>query len=228
MKAIALALLVLVPTVALSQKEGRVTCRFIAMKGAKPPAMINVGPGDFEVEVTMRSNILSQDVICAKQGNNLHFATTGDGKPAAVVAIPNNVRNAILVFGRAANEPGKLPWRVFVIEDSPKKFPHSGAFVANFHNQAIRFIIGEEKAMLKPAGSHGFPRPDKRDNFNMAPVVFQFQNNKDEWITASETMLRFIPGLRYLMFAYVDPISRRPSVTTVKDFKLPDPPTAKK
>jgi hypothetical protein len=131
----------------------------------------------------------------------------------------------ILVFVNGAKTPNALPWRVFVIEDSDKIFPDGGAFVANFHSGDIRFIIGENKIMLRPAGSHGFGLPKERDAFNMAPVVFQFQQ-EEEWITASESLLRFLPGMRYLIFAYVDPDSGRPQISTFQDVKPFTPPAA--
>lgn len=219
MRSLALLLLVLTPAASLAQGEDKITCRFIALKGSEPPELVNVGAEDFEAPVKMRSGILSPDVVCAKKGNTLQFVTADDRKPAAQGTVPAGVRNAILVFGSAGKNPGQLPWRVFIIEDSPQRFPNGGAYVANFHSQNIRFIIGGDKVMLQPAGSRGFPQPKVRDDFNMAPVIFQFQNSRNEWTTARETMLRFTPGLRYLMFAYLDPVSRRPSVTTVKDFK---------
>ena len=72
--------------------------------------------------------------------------------------------------------PHALPWRVFVIEDTPKNFPDGGAFVANFHNKDIRFVIGEQQDHAPPrAPPMASPGRTKRDDFNMAPVVFEFR-----------------------------------------------------
>lgn len=203
------------------------SCRFLAMdSAAPPPPLLNVAEEGAEIPCTVTTNTLSAEVACFAKGTVLSFISSGDRKPAANATIPANVSNAILVFVAAAKAPNALPWRVFVIEDSAKNFPDGGAFVANFHNQDIRFVIGESKIMLHPAGFHGFPLPAKRNNFNMAPVVFEFlQENK--WRTASESMLRFLPGMRYLIFAYVDPSSGRPRIATFQDFKTsskPKPP----
>jgi hypothetical protein len=107
---------------------------------------------------------------------------------------------------------------VFVVEDSPRGFPDGGVFVANFHQQDIRFLIGEHKILLRPSDAHGFARPAQRDEFNMAPVIFQFFH-EGTWRTASESALRFVPGLRYLIFAYVDPASGRPRIATIQDLR---------
>lgn len=223
MRALRLFLPLLLLATALAQEGGKVTCRFLALDGGKPPtALINLAADGAETPCAVPANTLSPELACGLKDNALHFLSAGDRKPAATAKIPAGLKRAILVF--VAAEPGAagLPWRVFVIEDSPKNFPEGGAFVANFHRQDIRFVIGENKTMLKPGGSHGFPRPEKRDEFNMAPVVFQFQQ-KEVWTTASESMLRFAPGLRYLIFAFVDPASGRPRISTYQDFRRADP-----
>jgi hypothetical protein len=225
MRSLSLCLLLLCPLSCLAQDARKVACRFLALGADKePPPLINVGPDGAEIPCVIPTNTLSPDSTdCSAKGDSIQFLSADDRKPAATAKIPANLKSAILIFVAAPNKPGTPPWRVFVIEDSPKNFPEAGAFVANFHSQDIRFVIGENKTMLKPGGNHGFPRPDKRDDFNMAPVIFQFQQ-KDAWITASESMLRFVPGVRYLILAYVDPASGRPRISTYQDFKRTAPP----
>ena len=161
---------------------------------------------------------MSPVIICNTKGNFINFFSEEDRKPAASATLAPHVKAAILVFVPAAKTAGGLPWRVFVIEDSDKNFPDGGAFVANFHVQDIRFTIGKTKEQLHPGAFHGVARPEPRDAFNMAPVVFEFQQDK-AWRTASESKLRFVPGLRYLIFAYVDPVSQRPRICSLQDIK---------
>ncbi|MEM1085184.1 MAG: hypothetical protein AAGI48_13815 [Verrucomicrobiota bacterium] len=220
--AIVPALLFLLPATGVAQEEkGKpITCRFISLGNDRPPELLNIGDKDFEAKVKMRAGLISQEVQCMMMGNKLSFISADDRKPAAEAAIPDGIGEAILVFARAPKGgKNKLPWRIFVIEDSPKKFPNGGAHVANFHGGNLRFVIGEQKLGLKAGGSRGVDRPEKRDDFNMAPVIFQFEGKDGKWTTASETRLRFAPGLRYLMLAYVDPQTGRPRITPVKDFK---------
>ena len=219
MRVLCLCLLLLGPGISNAQDSKKVFCRFLSLDSAKPPPpLLNYAEQGVEVPCTVNTNSLSPETACFTKGNILSFMSTSDRMPAATAMIPANVNAVILVFIAAPKAPNALPWRVFVIEDSPKNFPDGGAFVANFHNQDIRFIIGDSKIMLHPAGFHGFAIPAKRDNFNMAPVVFEFLQN-DKWRTASESMLRFLPGMRYLIFAYVDPPSGRPRIATFQDFK---------
>lgn len=204
----------------------KVTCRFLTLdRDAPPPPLRCMADKGTEVDCTVYTNSLSPETACFAKGNILTFISTADRKPAATATVLPNINAFILVFVAAAKAPKALPWRVFVIEDNPKNFPDGGAFVANFHNKDIRFIIGDSKIMLRPAGSHGFAMPAKRNNFNMAPVVFEFlqmdeYRQKDMWKTASESMLRFVPGMRYLIFAYVDPVSGRPRISTYQDLSV--------
>lgn len=201
-----------------AQQEGAVVCRFVGLEGAPPPPpLVHVGAGGADVPCDIPPATFSPPTPCTLKDGAIHFLAKADRKPAATARIPAGVNKAILLFVAGAPGQDALPWRVFVIEDSPKNFPDGGAYVANFHQQDIRFVLGQSKLMLKPGSAHGFERPEKRDAFNMAPVIFQFQQ-KEDWRTASESMLRFTPGVRYLIIAYVDPASKRPRIATYQDF----------
>lgn len=220
MRTLCLLLLVICPAMLHAQESRKVGCRFLCLNAdAPPPPLVNIVDKGSEVSCSVNTNSVSQEVICLATDNVIHFLAAADHKPAANATIPANVHAVILVFVAVAKDANALPWRVFVIEDSVKNFPDGGAFVANFHSQDIRFLIGESRIMLHPAACHGVARPEKRDNFNMAPVIFEFQQN-DSWHIAKESMLRFLPGMRYLIFAFVDAASGRPRVTTIRDFRV--------
>lgn len=228
MRALCCCLLLLCPAVSHAQEFRKLSCRFLSLDSSSPtPPILNVAEKGAEIPCTVYTNSPSPAIFCYAKGNTINFISAADRKPAAAATIPAEGNAFILVFLAAAKAANALPWRVFVIENSDKNFPDGGAFVANFHNQDIRFIIGENKNMLRPAGSHGIPRPEKRDNFNMAPVVFEFLQ-EDKWRTASESMLRFLPGMRYLIFAYLDPESGRPRIVTYQDLRhVAKPPKPK-
>jgi hypothetical protein len=218
-----LLLALLLPALASAAPESRlVHCRFLLF-GSEDSASSDKG-GEITHQI---SNInLSEPTDCSATDNKILFLS-GDHKPAGAAVIPATVSTALLVFVKVpSNDPAAPPWRIMAIEDSPKNFPDGGAFVANFYNKDIRFIIGEHKGMLHPAGNHGYALPAQLDSFNMAPVKFEFQQ-EDQWRTASESSLRFLPGMRYLIFAYVDPSSGRPRINTIQDIARPVPKAAK-
>ncbi len=217
MRTLWFCLLLLHPAYIKAQEGRKVDCRFVTLSSdISPPALLTASADGVESPVAVPNGALSAVSACFSKTNTFAFLSAADRTPAATATIPAGVKSAILLFVAVPKAPGSLPWRVFVIEDSAKNFPDGGAFVANFHSQDIRFVIGETKIMLHPAGSHGVARPTQRDDFNMASVAFQFQQG-DTWRDASESMLRFLPGMRYLMFAFVDATSGRPRVVTFQD-----------
>lgn len=223
MKAILLAALFLPSALVSHAQESRpVRCRFLSFGGTgASTTAIAMSDKGAEISCPLSSSALSPQIVCMAKGNAIPFFTPGDKKPLATATIPAGVSSAILVFVQSpkkAGAPEEVPsWRIMMIEDSPKNFPDGGAFIANFYSNDIRFVVGEHKGMLHAAGSHGYPMPNERDAFNMAPVVFEFVQD-DKWRIANESSLRFLPGMRYLIFAFVDPISGRPRISTIQDF----------
>lgn len=227
-----LPLLLLALTSPLAAQELRpVTCRLLWFDHAPPPALVHVGEKQLEIRCPLDGHVISPPVRLTANRGTITFLHEETRKPAATVTVPAATKSAILVVVPTAEAaadipPAARPLRIFLIDDSPAKFPDGGAFVANFYRQDIRFVIGEQRNLLRPGGSHGFTRPQQRDPFNMAPVVVQFQQD-DAWRTASESTVRFIPGSRHLIVAYVDPASGRPRIATFCDIKPPpEPPPA--
>lgn len=201
-----------------NEDSRQVACRFLSFGGnAASPKSVQTKPLKGEgVNCPLPTSQLSPKITCAAYSNTIRFVTEG-GKPAGVAKIPSSATAAILLFVPApADKPDGAPWRVLVIEDSAKNFPDGGAFVANFHSGNIRFVLGEHRGALRPGGLKGYARPSERDTFNMAPVVFQFQQ-EDKWRIGNESALRFLPGMRYLILAYTDPTSKRPRIRTIQD-----------
>jgi hypothetical protein len=192
------------------------------LQGSKvPPALIAVASKDDGVAFKVSSDSFSPPVACPAIDRVVTFVSAGDKSPAAVATIPAGVTNAILLFLDSGSDKAANPWRVFVIDDSSKKIPDGGAFVANFYNHDIRFIIGENKITLKPGGTTSVKMPEQRNGFNMAEVLFQFQQGKD-WVTPTQTMMQFAPGMRYLFFAFVDRLGQ-PRMSPYQDTFQPPP-----
>jgi len=230
MRFILLAIAVLLPALLHAQDGRSVRCRFVSFGSVGPdPTALAVSDKGGEVTCSLPGSQLSEPVMCTAKNNVISFLSPSDRKPLASATIPAGVSAAVLVFVKTPQKPDAAaeasPWRVMVIEDSPKNFPDGGAFVANFYNSDIRFVIGEHKGTLRAGGSHGYAMPAERDTFNMAAVVFEFIQN-DKWRTANESSLRFLPGMRYLIFAYVDPTSGRPRIKTYQDMAAPAPAAA--
>jgi hypothetical protein len=219
-----LSALLLVPAIISADEARQIHCRFLSFGGnGEPASIIAVSGKGTEITCPLPTTQISPKIVCFAKDNAIGFISSADRKPFATARIPAAINSALLVFVKTPVKPeakSTAPaWRVLVIEDSHKNFPDGGAFVANFYSKDIRFIIGEHKGMLHAAGAHGYAMPKERDTFNMAPVVFEFQQG-ESWRTANEGALRFLPGMRYLIFAFVDPVSGRPRINTYQDVAL--------
>lgn len=221
-------LLVAANSLCSAQEVRQIDCRLLAFGSiGETKSAIAVSARGEDVSCPLSSTHLSKKVVCDAKDNTISFLSSTDRKPLASVAVPPGVRQALVIFVRL-EKPGSEAaassgWRAFLIDDSPKNFPDGGAYMANFYSDDIRFVIGEHKGMLRAGGNHGYSMPTKRDDFNMAPVTVEFRNG-EKWRIANESSLRFLPGMRYLIFAYVDPASGRPRINTYQD--LADPAAA--
>jgi hypothetical protein len=193
-----------------------VKCRFLCFQ-TQPPPFVTLNSKGEPIPIALGPDEISTSVVCnADEGNHIPLIDPLDLKKAiGAVTVPAGSKAAIIIFlPVAADEPPAS--KILVIDDSPEKFPDGGAFVANFQTQEIRFTIGERKLMLKAGTTCAVPKPEQVDDFNMAPVVFEFRKD-EKWRTARESTQRFLPGIRYLMFCYIDPQSGRPRVSTFED-----------
>ena len=223
MRFFSVLLLIFSSTLVHAQEGQKVNCRFLCLDtNATLPTLLTTSANAGEISIKITAGAITESFPCFSKTATFSFLSSIDRKPVAEVKIPANMKSAVLVFLPSPTTSNALPWRIFAVEDSSKNFPNGGAFVANFHTDDIRFIIGENKLMLKPTGFCGVMLPTKRDAFNMAPVVFQFQQGEN-WRNASESMLRFLPGMHYLMFAFVEAASGRPRIVTFQDAKPPTP-----
>lgn len=205
-----------------AQEVKAVACRFVALEET-PPAMLNIAGEKNQVAVKVLSNRISDPIECFTVDGKLSFFDAGTKQPIVSTPVPAKIKQAIFVFLKVDKE-GKPAWKLFPIENTAESFPAGGSHVVNLHSSDIRFILGQTREVLKPNQSKGFQMPTQRDDFNMAPVVFQFKNSRDEWINGKETSYRFLPTSRFLLIAYIDPRTKRPRVKTFKDTIRPKIP----
>jgi len=96
--------------------------------------------------------------------------------------------------------------------------PSRGAFAWAVMDEGVKVRINTPYVdeATTPGMKTAWLGTGERDPFNMAPVIFEFLQG-DQWRTANESTLRFLPGIRYLIIAYVDHDSGRPRVSPLQD-----------
>lgn len=95
-----------------------------------------------------------------------------------------------------------------VINASLDDIPDDGALVMNICAEDLRVVIGEHKILLKAGRSVGVARPSKRNDYNMASVVFLKQET-GEWKVQAETAVRFPEDQQQFFVAFPDPKRKR-------------------
>lgn len=192
------------------------TCRLLNFErgGNGNNELIVVDQEGLPVQCKLPSDSLSKPVKLPVIERKLIFRREIAEPPVAIATVPSGITEALLVF--LPSDDPKFDYRPVVLDGSKKGFPESGCLVLNIYSEEVRFILGEHKIMLPPGKTAKLERPEQRDNFNMAGVVFQFKTDKG-WRAAYETMSRFPEGQRHLYIAYVDPKSKRPKVRSYRD-----------
>lgn len=200
-----------------------VSLRLVCFDEATPLSALVAGSEKGEkINVTISSNSFSAPILWEDGLKTISFYSAKDSLFVATATLPAKIKSAILVLSPSPKDQNTSPWKITVIDDSPKNFEDGGALVANFFTNDVRFIIGDETLTLKPGESRNIPKPKVRDDFNMALVASQFQKG-EAWVNTSENMLRFLPGSRYVIMAYSDPNSANPRILSMQDNK-PSPP----
>lgn len=205
-----------------AQEKQSIECRFIALD-QKPAPLVNKADEGQETPIEVLSSQISKPINCVAIDGRLSFLDKNTGKPVASLAVPKKLKKAILVFIKNPKKEGE-DWKIFPFENTPEAYPPGGARVINLHGSEIRVLLGKKGKTLKRFESAPFTRPEERDKFNMARVTFQFKNKKEEWVTVENTGYRFVPPRRFLIFAYLDPNTKRPRVKSLGDIPPPAEP----
>lgn len=215
---ILLFVLFALPSLIHADEDGRISCRLLNFQrdGGGLDKLYVVDPASGEqIECKVRRDKLSEPVRLPLANGSLVFRLSpGDAEPASTAVVPKAIRKALVLFLPTADE--KQKFRTVVLDGSEKSFPESGCLVLNLYSENVRFILGENKILLPAGKTVTLGRPEERDNFNMAGVIFQF-NAKGEWRSAYESKSRFPKGQRHLYISYVDPKTRRPKVRAYRD-----------
>ncbi len=125
------------------------------------------------------------------------------GPAVAIATVPAGMKNGLVMCFPSGAKEGEPPYRTVVVDISLKGIPKDGALVMSVFPEDVRVVIGEHRILLKPGKSAGLKRPQKRNDYNMAPVVFQAQEGA-EWKTAAETLVSFPPDLRQFFVSFPD------------------------
>lgn len=204
------------PMILLAHATARaaVECRLLwCDPQQEAPALVHADPENTLQPLALAALRIQPPVLLYPREGTIRLFHADDRSAACTVKIPSAVRRALMLL-----MPGETrrSLRAVLVDDAPGRVPDAGACVVNLSKVHIRLALGEHRALIAPGADHPLACPQERDDFNMAQVLFQFERD-GSWRTASETRLRFAPGMRHLILAEHDARSGRPRVRTFTD-----------
>ncbi len=155
-------------------------------------------------EIIFSATFPSSRVKVPVFGGKVTFLDPADpgGKPLARTSIPSGLKDVLIMFfpNPDQNEDA-TSYKTVAIDASTSGIPEDGALLLNLDTKDVRAVVGEHRIILKPGKKAGLKRPQKRNDYNMTPVVFLQQKNED-WKTVVETLVRFPPGVQQFFVSY--------------------------
>lgn len=128
------------------------------------------------------------------------------GTPVATATIPPGVKKAFVMFFPAPpveeEEIGPI-YRTVVLDASKANIPEDGALLMNICAVDLRVIVGDIKILLKAGKTAAIQRPSKRNDYNMASIVF-LKEEKSEWMVQAETVVHFPEDKEQFFIAFPD------------------------
>ncbi len=221
-----LPILMLVLTPIIQAAGSRpVSCRLLAPGGAGGAASVVVQQDDGgEAAIPLSSNTVSREVTCLAKDNVIRFLSGSENSPVAEAMFPDGMKSVLLIFYRQGSgnedavegESVNPEWKVLVVDDSAGRYPKGGGLIANCNPTEARYSVGSKQEVVPSCDSRTFGMPEVRDEFNMASVKVEVRDG-EHWKLASESSLRFLPGIRYMIISYPDLRSGRSRVEIVRD-----------
>ena len=141
---------------------------------------------------------------------------------ASVVAraqLPPELRQAIVVVVPAPR-PGRMLYRMVIIDDSDKAFPFGESEVLSFVGLEIGIHVGEHKLMVRPWKKGRVPHVKKANDYHMAQTNFHYKANDGSWVPFVERQLQYTNASRRIFIIHATPEALQPTVTTIVDTDL--------
>lgn len=160
------------------------------------------------MEIAWRDRSVAQ--ACDGPGSLVFTQTiVRDGKstelPVATAEIPEGMTRALLVFGRnTVREPGAMPYRVMVIDDSYAVFPGQSVRFINHSSVEMAGSLGEQVFTVAPGRDQVVPATLSASG-QLLSLRLARRDAAGGWRKLRSTMLAMPAGQRVLVFLTDNP-----------------------
>lgn len=212
------AVVAMIVSVAQAQNEGRsVNARLVYfLQSPGDPTELYFSSNGEAMKCSPSGNINGTPVTCPVDASGkVVFTRAAGGQVAATANVPASVKEAVFFFLKVPGPDKGAPYQILVVDEALKTLPKGGSFICNLSPKNARVSLAESKYLLAPGKPVFVDRPDKKDDYNMAPLQMQIQGEGEVWKPLKDTMLRFSESERYFIVTYLED-GRHPAVKIYK------------
>ncbi len=197
---------------------GELKARFVYIeKAADDPAEIYTNDAKESapaVKLPVSGEIAGEAVACPVIGRKIAlYKSDSRTELMATVEVADGATREVVIFLVKNPKPEEGgAYLAMLAEGSLKAMPPGASFFGNLSSGTARVTLAEVPKELAAGKSIIAKRPEKRDDFNMAPVVVEVEDG-GKWRKMKESMLRFAESDRYFILAY--PVAGRPPAVKV-------------
>jgi hypothetical protein len=163
-------------------------------------------------------------------GNSVAFTKKQDrdsmkrpGELLAKLELSPSLRTAILVF--LPGQPGgETPYRIFVIDDSPKNFPAGSFHVTNLSPLPVKITLEKQPYDFKPGATVVIDKPPMAENQHAHMQAFAFVSN--EWRSIGTGLWPNPGDARGVQLLYQEPVSGQVQLRAYDDVPVRPPAPA--
>jgi hypothetical protein len=212
------------------EKPSPVMIRAVLHDPVKPNAdLFYPDPSGALSQIIFRPQDLTQPLLMLPVNGTLVLydkATIDPENPAAslaasVILPPNTKRAIVIILPAPAN--AKPTYRMVLLDDSEKAFPHGESRALSLINVETAIQAGEHKLPINPGKITAVPRVQKVNEFHMAQTNFYYQQG-GAWVAFAERQLQFLNASRRIFIIHATPGALQPTITTIVDTVVAAPP----
>ncbi len=176
-----------------------------------------IGFGTVPQDIYFQSSTGQQEVLVGGGVRGAQLSYTGlmplqfftlvpDGKGGqrrvvqAEANIPVDISDALLVFMPGSNEPGELPWRVYVMNDARNAFKAGEIRFVNLAEKPIAGVLGEDVVRLLPDQQETITPKTNKEGFGIKLAAYL----DEQWEPFFSSRWRYRSNIRMMILFLPD------------------------
>ena len=129
---------------------------------------------------------------------------------------------AVILLPAPAKGESTAPYTAYILPPV-SDFAYGSLLAVNLTPLNARFDLGSKKLPLTPGASRSAKLESEADAYDMVPVTAWIQND-GKWLTLHSTKWSYNARCRQVSLLWIDPSSKRPEITSIRQIRPMAPP----